>query len=186
MPRVDNQRPSIALGPRSPRTPQIRSITEARIHKVFESSILLKGAHAIVECIAGAALALISTSSIFAIVTRITAVEIAKDPRDFVATHLMAWASGLSMDTKGFFAWYLLSHGIIKLGLVVALLRNKPWAYPASLGVLGLFVLYQVYRYTYAPSAGLIVLTIFDLFVLLLIWHEYRLVRKLHGAADNP
>lgn len=155
------------------------ALTEARIHKVFEVSILLKGAHAILECVSGATLAFISTSAITEFVTRITANEIAEDPRDFVATHLMSWAGALSPSTKGFFAWYLLSHGVIKLVLVAALLRNKLWAYPASLIVLGLFVAYQVYRYTFAPSIGLIVLTIFDLFVLGLIWHEYRLVRSL-------
>jgi uncharacterized membrane protein len=160
-------------------------LTEARIHKVFKASILLKGAHALFECIAGAALALISPSWLVAFVNRITAVEIAEDPKDFVATHLMAWASGLSMDTKSFYAWYLLSHGVIKLGLVGALLRNKPWAYPASLVVLGLFVVYQIYLYIHAPSLELIVLTVFDLFVLALIWHEYRLVRRLNGLTND-
>jgi uncharacterized membrane protein len=42
---------------------------------------------------------------------------------------------------------------------------------------LGLFIAYQVYRYTYTHSVGLVLLTVFDLFVMVLIWHEYRLVR---------
>jgi uncharacterized membrane protein len=62
--------------------------------------------------------------------------------------------------------------------LVIGLLQNKLWAYPASLIALGLFVLYQLYRFSYRHGAGLIVLTVFDLLVMSLIWHEYRLARR--------
>ena len=64
---------------------------------------------------------------------------------------------------------------MVKLALVIGLLRNKLWAYPASLVGTGLFILYQLYRYSYTHGFGLIVLTIFDVFVMWLIWHEYRL-----------
>jgi uncharacterized membrane protein len=62
--------------------------------------------------------------------------------------------------------------------LVAGLLRNKLWAYPASLVVLGAFIAYQIYRYTYTQAFGLIALTVFDSIVMALIWHEYRLVRR--------
>ncbi len=78
---------------------------------------------------------------------------------------------------------------LIKLAVVVALLLNQLWAYPASMVVLGLFVVYQVYRYTFAPSIGLILLTAFDLVVLWLIWHEYgqvRAARAGRAAGEAP
>jgi uncharacterized membrane protein len=56
--------------------------------------------------------------------------------------------------------------------LVVGLLRGKLWSYPASLVALGAFMAYQVYRYSYTYSAGLLVLTVFDAIVMVLIWHE--------------
>jgi len=51
------------------------------------------------------------------------------------------------------------------------------WAYPASLAALGLFIVYQLYRFTDTHGIGLIVLTIFDLVVMVLIWQEYKVVR---------
>ena len=60
----------------------------------------------------------------------------------------------------------------------VGLLRGKLWSYPASLIVLGLFIVYQLYRFSYTHGAGLVVFTVFDVFVMGLIWHEYRLVRR--------
>lgn len=42
----------------------------------------------------------------------------------------------------------------------------------------GPFIVYQVYRYSYTHGTGLIVLTLFDIFVMALIWHEYQVVRR--------
>ncbi|MDE2251296.1 MAG: DUF2127 domain-containing protein [Gammaproteobacteria bacterium] len=151
---------------------------EQRIHQIFEVSVLLKGAHALIECLGGIALAFISTSTIAHLVNWLTRDELIEDPRDLVATRLFAWAHHFSVSTKTFYALYLLSHGAVKIFLVVGLLRGKLWSHPASMIVLGLFVLYQLYRFSYTHGAGLIVLTIFDVFVMGLIWHEYRLVRR--------
>jgi uncharacterized membrane protein len=43
-------------------------MNERRIHQIFEVSVLLKGAHALIECIGGLALALVSTSRIAVLV----------------------------------------------------------------------------------------------------------------------
>ena len=126
----------------------------------------------------GIALALVSTSSIANFVNAITQDELIKDPNDFVATHLLTMAHNFSVQTQHFYAFYLLSHGIVKVALVVGLLREKLWAYPASLIVLTLFVLYQLYRFSYTHGVGLIVLTLFDIVVMGLIWHEYGLMRR--------
>jgi uncharacterized membrane protein len=59
------------------------------------------------------------------------------------------------------------------------------WAYPASLAALGLFIVYQLYRFTDTHGIGLIILTIFDLVVMVLIWQEYKVVRQ-HVAVRRP
>jgi len=153
-------------------------MNERRIHQIFEVSILLKGAHALIECIGGLALAFISTGAIAGWVNSLTQDELIEDPKDFIGTHLMSMAQNLTVSTQHFYAFYLLSHGVIKVFLVIGLLRGKLWAYPVSLVVLCLFITYQLYRFSYTHGFGLIVLTVFDLIVMGLIWHEYRLVRR--------
>ncbi|WP_309661489.1 DUF2127 domain-containing protein [Sphingomonas sp.] len=150
---------------------------EKRIHEIFQLSILLKGAHAMIECLGGIALAVTSAATIRAWVDRLTQDELLHDRGDFIASHMLAWAQTFSVQTQHFYAFYLLSHGVVKLALVVGLLMNRLWAYPASLGVMTLFIAYQLYRFSYTHGLGLIALTIFDLFVIALIWHEYRLIR---------
>ena len=153
-------------------------MNERRIHRIFLASVLLKGAHALTECVGGIALALVTTTTIAGVVNALTQEELIEDPNDFIATHLLAWAQNFSIHTKNFYAFYLLSHGVVKVFLVIGLLRSKLWSYPASLVVLGLFIVYQVYRFSYTHGAGLIVLTFFDILVIGLIWHEYSVVRR--------
>jgi uncharacterized membrane protein len=64
------------------------------------------------------------------------------------------------------------------LVLVFGLLRERLWAYPASFAVFGAFIAYQLYRYSFTHEIALILLSIFDLFVIALAVHEYRLLRK--------
>lgn len=153
-------------------------MNERRVHQVFEISVLLKGAHALIECFGGLLLAFVSTDAIKQLVMLLTQSELVHDPNDFVATQLRDLAQALTINTQHFYAFYLLSHGLVKVLLVAGLLRNKLWAYPASLVVLGLFIVYQIYRFSYTHGIGLIVLTVFDVVVIWLIWHEYRLMRQ--------
>ncbi|WP_202327167.1 DUF2127 domain-containing protein [Mesorhizobium sp. 113-3-9] len=151
---------------------------EHRIHQIFKVSLWLKGAHALIECIGGILLYVVTTDTIASWVNALTAEELIEDPNDFIAGHLSRMASHFSIASKEFYAFYLLSHGLIKLALVVGLLRGKLWSYPASLAALGLFMVYQVYRYSYTQSFGLLVLTVFDAVVMVLIWHEWRIERQ--------
>jgi uncharacterized membrane protein len=152
-------------------------MNEKRIHQIFQLSVLIKGAFAVIECVAGVAFALVGTNTIKNFVDMLTQEELIENPNDFIATHLLAAAQNFSVETKNFYAFYLFSHGIVKLLLVIGLLRNKLWSYPASLIILGLFIVYQLYRFSYTHGAGLVALTVFDIFVMGLIWHEYRLMR---------
>jgi len=159
---------------------------ERQIHRIFRVSIVLKGLHALLECAGSIAIGLIGTNTVSRVVEALTQEELIEDPKDFLATHLLAWAQGFSVETKHFYAFYLLSHGLVKLFLVAGLLRNKLWAYPASLVVMGLFIVYQLYRFSYTHGWGLIVLSVFDIVVIWLIWHEYRVVRRLDPLKARP
>lgn len=153
------------------------SVNEQRIHQIFTVSIILKGIHALIECVSGIALAIVSTGTIVEWVNRLTLTELIEDPNDLIAHHLASYAQDFTLSSQHFYAWYLLSHGAVKLLLVIGLLRGKMWSYPASIAVMFLFIAYQLYRYSYTGGVGLLILTGFDIVVIWLIWHEYRLVR---------
>jgi len=144
----------------------------------FRISIALKGLNAALEIVGGVALAAVSPAFILRTVALLTQDELAEDPRDFIANYFLYAASHLSLSGQRFAAAYLLSHGVIKIGLVWALLKRKLWAYPLSIIVFGAFIVYQLYRYTFTHGLGLIALSVFDLLVIWLIYLEYRALKR--------
>lgn len=154
------------------------SVREQRIHTLFQISVLLKGANGLVEILGGIALYLFSTSAIVGLVSQLARAELIEDPSDFLAARLLQFAQGFSVQAQHFYAAYLLSHGVVKILLVGGLLREKLWAYPASFAVLGAFIAYQLYRFSYTHEVGLVALTVLDLILIALAWHEYRLLRR--------
>jgi uncharacterized membrane protein len=153
-------------------------LRERTIHRLFELSVMLKGIHAAIECIGGIALAVTDNGWIRNFVVQATQSELVEDRRDFVANHLLGWAERFSVHVQHFYAWYLLSHGAVKLALVAGLLTRKLWAYPTAIVVLGIFIVYQLYRYGESHGIGLLFLTALDMLVVALTWHEYRLMRR--------
>jgi len=136
-------------------------VTERNIHRIFVVSVAAKGLHALIEIAGGLALYLLSSEAI----------------ADWIRPHEWA-ASHFKPEEQHFYAFYLLSHGLVKSVVVYGLLREKLWAYPGSFVVFSLFIAYQLYRYSFTHDIALIALSIFDLFVIALAVHEYRLLRK--------
>lgn len=150
----------------------------ARIaHVLFDVGVVLKGVDGALETAGGALLFFVTPAELLRVARFLTLGELTEDPRDFVATHLLAAARHLTANALLFGALYLLAHGLVKLGLVAALLRRRRWAYPAAIAVFLLFLAYQAYRYTYAPSAPLLAVSALDVGVIALTWVEYRRLR---------
>lgn len=139
----------------------------------FDVALILKGLDGLLELVGGVLLLAFSPARINDLARQLTTHELSQDPHDFWARHLLHLTGNLH-KTQVFGAVYLLTHGAVKLVIVVGLLRRERWAYPVAFVFLGGFVIYQVYRLTYAPSVGLALLTAFDLFIIWLTWREYR------------
>jgi uncharacterized membrane protein len=151
---------------------------EKRIHQIFAASVALKGLHALIEIAGGLALYLTSTETILLWINRFAQGELTENPHDWIARHAVRFGQSFSVEQHHFYAFYLLSHGLLKCFLVYGLLREQRWAYPASFIVFGAFIAYQLYRYSFTHDFGLVLLSIFDAFVIVLAIHEYRLLRR--------
>lgn len=155
------------------------------LDRVFEVGIIGKGLNGAAELIGGLLLLFLKPDRIHHVVVALTQGELSEDPGDFVATHLLHTASGLTGHAVLFGAIYLLAHGVVKVALVIALLLNKIWAYPWMIVVLGVFIGYQSYRIVLSPSAGLIALTVFDVVIVALTWREYGQQRRRRAAPEH-
>ena len=151
---------------------------ETYIHRIFDISLILKGMHAVIEIVGGFLVLFISQQFIINSVLSITQEELSDDPKDFFANYLIKTARGFSVNSQHFIAFYLLSHGIIKGFLVIALFKEKIWAYPLAMGVFSLFGVYQIYEFIRTGSLWLLILTLLDALIIYLTWHEYKYMKK--------
>ena len=149
----------------------------------FKISLYIKGVHGALEIIAGILLLVVKPEQISHLANATTRHELSEDPKDFIAGHILKSAHGLTGAALTFGGLYVLSHGLLKMFLVVEVLRDQLWAYIALISVTGLFVVYQTYRLTIRFSLALILLNIFDIVIIYLTQKEYRKHKARHEAA---
>ncbi|MDE2462427.1 MAG: DUF2127 domain-containing protein, partial [Alphaproteobacteria bacterium] len=147
---------------------------ETTIRRVFVVSLWLKGGFALTEILGGVAAYLLTQKFLVGLANTITEGELREDPHDLVANYLLHGAQTFSVSAQHFAAVYLFGHGLIKLWLIVGLLRRRLWYYPTAMIVFGLFIVYQLYRFYFTHSVLLVLVTIVDVIVMVLTWHEYR------------
>jgi uncharacterized membrane protein len=141
----------------------------SKLHVAFEIGVVLKGLNGLIELIGGILLLIFPPSAI----------------RQFIInlSHKPELVRHLSSGDKRFAAIYLLSHGIVKGVLVYGLLREQLWAFPWAIAIFIGFGIYQIARYISEPSVWLIILTVLDVFVIVLTWFEWQRVR---GSGRQP
>jgi uncharacterized membrane protein len=159
------------------------------LDRAFAVGIILKGLDGVLEVVGGLLLLVISPTTIDQLTRFLTQHELSQDPHDFLATRLLHAAGSLTGSSLEFGAAYLLLHGVVKVVLVAALLRDKIWAYPWMIAFLAIFIVYQIYRMTFAFSIWLLALTVFDLVVVWLTYREYgkqRAIQTARGSIKTP
>jgi uncharacterized membrane protein len=143
---------------------------------------VLKGLFALSEAATGATLFFVPARMLNRIALTIGTLDLSRSRSDFINMHLRHLAAGITGTGRHFAAAYLLSHGLVKVVLVVELLRNRLWAYPLMIVVLGAFVAYQGYRFALTHSLAMVALSVFDLAVIALTAMEYREQQLLRKA----
>lgn len=155
--------------------------------KAFKIGLFFKALDGIIEIVGGLLLLIIKPEQIDHLARWLTEGQLSQDPHDFLANHILKTAHVLTGASLIFGAVYLLSHGIVKIVLVIEVLRGHLWAYKALIIVFGLFVLYQLYRLIFDRfSISLTLLTIFDVIIICLTAIEYRRHRSKHHSSSSP
>jgi uncharacterized membrane protein len=144
------------------------------LHESFEVGIAMKGFDGLLEVLGGAIIFLMKPAQMNDLVRKICEHLLARAPHSAVAIHMFNASQNMTSSSARFAALYLLSHGLVKVLLVICLWLNKLWAYPLTIVVFGAFAIYQVFRFTHTHSWALVILTIFDVLIILLTWNEYR------------
>lgn len=153
-------------------------LSKKLIDKTFEIGILIKSIFGFFEVLVGVVLAISGRLVINNLVIVLAQQEILEDPSDAIANYLIKLSSDFSTGARIFAVAYLIFHGIINIFLAIGLLKNKIKIYPVAISSFTVFIIYQIYKYLHTHSPLLLLLTIFDIFVVAVIFLEYRRKRN--------
>jgi uncharacterized membrane protein len=150
------------------------------LHYAYLGATLIKGFDGALEALAGAIIAVTGPERVYEWVIRVTAPELTGYHPALHA--IRSGATRLVESSHEFVIFYLLAHGILKLGVVVALLRGGGrWVFPIASLILAGFVAYLGRELAMRWSGWVLSFALFDLLTLVLVLNEWRnvLARKI-------
>ncbi len=147
--------------------------------RVYKVGVAIKGFDGLVELIAGVWL-LLAPGSLHMMLLQIMGVMNEHHGRvsDFIATYIAHVDQDLMRGGLWIVVAFLVSHGVVKLALVYALLKEILWAYPYALVVLVLFLVAQLYAFATHPSVGMAMFCLLDVLIIYLVWGEWQKLKS--------
>ncbi|WP_369252045.1 DUF2127 domain-containing protein [Geodermatophilus amargosae] len=153
--------------------------------RLLRAALFLKGLDGAVELLAGLALLVAGPRPLAGLLRRVVEHHLLGSPHGALAERLAAGEAALGGGDRTFAVLYLTLHGLVKLGLVVALLREVLPAYPVAAAVLGLFCAFEVYRAVDRDAWSMWAAAALDLAVVVLVLREYRRLRSRRRRAGG-
>lgn len=151
---------------------------KSNIHIGFHVGLLLKGLYDIGEILCGILLIFFTPERMSKVITIISAEELREDPNDFIMRHLISFSETFSINMQYTASIYFLSHGLIKIIIIVLLWKQKLWAYPVSCLIFTVFVIIQMLSFLKTYSVTLLILSFIDLVMIILTFLEYRNIKS--------
>jgi uncharacterized membrane protein len=153
------------------------------LHYAYLAAILIKGLDGALEALAGTIIALTGPDRVYEWVIQFTAPELTGHHPALHA--IRSGATRLAETSHQFVIFYLLVHGILKLGVVVALLRGGGrMVFPVASLILGAFVIYMGGMLARHWSGWVLSFLLFDLLTLALVLNEWRNVSRSVVSPD--
>jgi uncharacterized membrane protein len=149
------------------------------IDELFRWSLGIKAVAGLFEIGSGVATLFLTTNRLLRMMRLVVGGTLANDPDNFIANYILNVASRYTPGQTNLFLFaYIAGHGIVNLFLVVCLLKKKTWAYPLSIVIFSLFVIFSAWQVYFSHSALLALFTMFDCIVIVLIAAEMSRVRR--------
>lgn len=154
--------------------------------RLFRIAVAIKGIDGGVQLVAAIALLFIPPTLVLRAAHAVITRDLVGDPNGALAAHLQEAAGHFAGGgTRWFAILYLLLHGLVKLGLVVALWRKIMPAYPVAVLVLAAFVVYEVIRAVHTHSIALPFFAALDVVIIVLVVREYLQLRRERAASSG-
>lgn len=152
---------------------------EARVeHGLFRVGMWWRTFYGVLRLILGFVLLKLVNTPFADVFYRLMSHEIIEDPSDLLISVVYPLIQEHSFTITYFIAAYLLFWGFIDVFFSIQLLRHKLWAFPVSIVLITLFVLYEIYRFTHTHSLFLLGVIVIDVVIIFLTYREYRRLQQ--------
>lgn len=145
-------------------------------HLAYLITITVKGFDGLIELCLGLVIVALGPFRFYAWVLEWTAPELYDNPDSKVVQALRHGATSIAHGQSGFAVTYLLVHGLLKLGLAVALLRSGGGRvlFPAAALIFAGFIAVMAVKLSHQWSNWLLSFALFDFVTLALVLNEWR------------
>jgi uncharacterized membrane protein len=167
--------------PNSPSV-EVRSREDRVLDYSFLAGIGLKILNIIGDVLVGIPLLFIQPHQIGSFIHKITASELLENPNDKLSNFLVHTSAHVTHGSLIYLGIYFLLHGLVKIGIIVALVRASRNVYPWAIGALVALLLYQIISISIHFSLTLTVLSVLDLVIILLTlreWYHHRTLQDV-------
>lgn len=117
------------------------------------------------------------------VITVLMGHERVEDPNDILFVFVSQLLAGHPLYISYFIAFHFIFWGVVDIVLSYNLIKYRLWAFPVSLSLIGIFILYEMVRFSYTHSIILLGVMCVDLVVVWLVWREYKrlCIRRAEG-----
>jgi uncharacterized membrane protein len=148
---------------------------------LFRVGMIWRIVYGVARVIFGLMLLRVVGSSFSDLFYRLMAHELVNDPHDLALRIGRVVVEHQSFTVTYFLTAYLIFWGAIDVVLSISLLKEKLWAFPVSVYLICVFVLYEIFRFTHTRSFILAYIIVFDMVLVWLIRKEYFKQLRIRG-----
>jgi uncharacterized membrane protein len=163
---------------------EFRSREDRALDFSFLVGIGLKVLNIIGDVLVGIPLLFIKPHQIGSFIHTITASELLENPNDRMSNFLVHSTAQFTHGALLYLGIYFLLHGLVKIGIVTALVRGSRNVYPWAIGALIALLIYQIISISISIhfSITLTILSVLDFVIILLTLREWRHHRTLQDV----
>ena len=108
--------------------------------------------------------------------------ELVEDPSDVLYNLIISTLTSHPVYITYFIASYFIFWGVIDVVLSYNLMKHRMWAFPASFILIGMFIVYEVVRFTHTHSFVLLLAIFVDIVIAWLIQREFKKLKMQPGS----
>ena len=158
--------------------PAILTLMNSKLHtELFAFAMWWRIIYGTLRTLLGLGLLNLVGTPLTTLLERVMRHELMDDPGDTLFNTIHHLLQLHPFTITYFLSAYMIFWGVTDVFLSVALLKQKLWAFPTSLALIAVFMIYEIYRFTDTHSLILLGIIGVDIFIFFAIRHEYKQIK---------